>query len=76
MFAGGTVWWIDFLSSNLCHDAGGSIENGECVGAVTTIPYLWEAPWQRIALTLVPPGVVAVITVAVVWAMGREKEKL
>lgn len=73
VFAVGAVWWTDFLSSDMCHDAGGIIENGECVGAMTAIPYLWDAPWQRIAFTLVPPGVVAVIIVAVVWAMGRKE---
>jgi len=75
VFVVSAMWWTDFLTSNLCHDAGGVIKNGECVGAVTAIPILWDAPWQRIAVTLLPPGVLAVIVVAVIWALKRRERE-
>lgn len=75
VFAAGVVGWNDLLSTNMCHDAGGTMENGSCVGAMSGIPYFWDAPWQRIALTLIPPGVLAVTVVAVVWALGRKEKE-
>jgi hypothetical protein len=73
VFVVSAMWWTDFLTSNLCHDAGGDIRNGECVGAMTAIPILWDATWQRIAVTLLPPGIVAVIVVAVIWTLKRSR---
>jgi hypothetical protein len=75
VFAVSVVGWNDLLSTNMCHDAGGTIESGACAGAMSGMPYFWDAPWQRIALTLVPPGVLAVIVVALAWAIGRKGEK-
>ena len=71
VFVVSAMWWTDFLASNLCHDAGGDFKNGECVSAMTAIPILWDAPWQRIAVTLLPPGIFAVIVVAVIWKLMR-----
>lgn len=73
VFAVSAMWWTDFLASNLCHDAGGVIKDGECVGAMTAIPILWDAPWQRIAVTLLPPGIFAFIVVAVIWTLKRRR---
>jgi hypothetical protein len=70
-FGVSAVWWIDFVYRDSCHDAGGSIIDGICVGARTYIPWLWDAPWHQVLFSLIPPAVVSGIVVIAGWIFSQ-----
>jgi hypothetical protein len=74
VFGASAAWWTGFVYSENCHDAGGTIRDGVCVGSRFPVPWLWEAPWHWIAFSLVPPAVVAAIVVVGLW-IARQSEK-
>jgi len=71
IFVVAAVWWIDFLYSDACLDAGGRMEGEVCVGARHPLQPFWSGPWTSIALSLFPPAIGAAMFFAVAWATSR-----
>ena len=71
LFGASAAWWTGFLYSDSCYDAGGIMREGVCVASRFPVPWLWEAPWHRMAFSLVPPAVLAVIVTMIAWIAGE-----
>jgi hypothetical protein len=66
-FGVSAVWWIDFVYRDSCHEAGGIISKGACVGARSYVPWLWDAPWHQVVFSLIPPAVLSGIVLIAAW---------
>ena len=63
--------WLTFLEMDTCLDLGGVIEHGACVGSHYPVQTFWNSSWQFKAFAVLPPGVLALVVVAVISAIWR-----
>jgi hypothetical protein len=74
---GGYTWLAaQFLYLETCVRAGGHLEpSGVCIGARRSIASLWDAPWQGIALVVIPPSFAAIAILLLAWRAWPKGEK-